>query len=131
MSLSLPQDIEPHLPEGDDYSWTDPAVYALELTRPDDVESAWNAVFDHQPPYLEDLEQCSTVVYVGASTNLLSRLEDHHVGQVRLTALTSICEIDSLRNVWWFDDPQRAFERESGIAMTMQNEYPEMYVHSR
>jgi predicted GIY-YIG superfamily endonuclease len=129
MSLSLPADIEPHLdPE---YDWSSPAVYALTLSRPDDLGAAWDSHFEHRPSYFDDLEQCDQVVYVGGASNLLSRLEDHHVGRVRRTALTTVCSIDSLRNVWWFDSADRAFERESGIAMTMQNQYPEMYVHCR
>lgn len=131
MSLELPADIEPHLGRFVDHEWSDPAVYCLTLTRPDDLEDAWDRVFDTRPPYFEDLQQCSTAVYIGATNDLLSRLEDHRDGEVRVTALTEICEIDELRNIWWFDSTDRAFEREHGIAITMQNEYPEYYVHSR
>ena len=129
MTLELPADIEPFL--HDDVEWNDPAVYALELEKPDLLGSVWDSHYDTRPPYFEDLRDCQQVVYVGATGNLIHRLEDHTEAHVRKAALMQVCEITSLRNVWWFKDAQRAFERESGIAIAMQNEYPEYYVHSR
>ena len=129
MTLTLPQAVEPFL--SDDVEWSQPAVYALVLKRPEDVAQAWDSVFENRPPYFTDLQEADTVVYVGAAKNLMHRLEDHSNGSVRKSALLCICEIDHLRNVWWFDSVERAFERESGIALTMQNEYPGYYVHSR
>lgn len=130
MPLELPADAEPHLT--DDYEQLhDPAVYALVLDRPTDLEDAWDRRFDSRPPYFEDFQQAQRVVYVGAAADCLRRLEDHADGEVRKAALLEICEIEALRNIWWFDDATRAFERESGIAIEMQNQYPEYYVHSR
>lgn len=131
MSLELPADIEPHLGVNNDRDWTDPAVYALTLEKPDLIGSVWDDNFDTRPSYFEDLRECDQVVYVGATGNLIARLEDHRDGHVRQAALMQVCEIDSLRNVWWFDDASRAFEQESGLAIAMQNNYPDYYVHSR
>lgn len=129
MSLSLPADIEPHL--SDAHEWSDPAVYCLWLDPPSDLRERWNTIYDHEPPYLEEVELASSTLYVGATGNLIHRLEDHNEGKVRQGALTSLCEIEGVRNIWWFDDATRAFERENGLAMTLQNEYPDYYVHSR
>ena len=129
MTLSLPADVEPHLING--VEWSDPGVYALRLTRPDDLAEAWDQTFDHRPDYWGDLKQCQRVVYVGAAANVMHRLEDHRNGDKRLTALTQVCEIDGLRNVWWMDSKEQAFLKESQIATMMQNQRPELYVHSR
>jgi len=130
MSLSLPEDVEVFLTDGYD-QLHDPAVYALVLERPDDVAQAWDREYDTRPEWFDELVDAREVWYVGATNDCLSRLEDHRDGQVRVGVLQRICSIDSLRNVWWFSDTDRAFERESGIAVAMQNEYPEIYVHSR
>lgn len=130
MSLTLPADVEPFLTDTND-DWTAPAVYALRLIPPDTVAEAWDRHFDTRPDYLESLRTATDVVYVGAASNLMHRLEDHRDGQVRKSALLQVCEIEGLRNIWWFDDPDRAFERESGIAIQLQNYYPDTFVHQR
>ena len=129
MTLTLPQAVEPFL--SDDVEWSQPAVYAIVLKRPEDVAQAWDSVFENRPPYFTDLQEADTVVYVGAAKNLMHRLEDHSNGNVRKSALLRICEIDHLRNVWWFDSADRAFERESGFAIALQNEHADYYVHQR
>jgi len=129
MSLQLPADVEPHLIDG--VEWSDPGVYALKLNRPDDLAEAWDQTFDHRPDYWESLMDAHAVVYVGATKNVIGRLEDHRDGQKRLTALTSVCEIEGIRNIWWFDSATEAFDRENGLALTMQAQYPHTYVHSR
>jgi len=127
MTLRLPADIEPHLIDG--HEWSDPGVYCLRLNRPDDLAEAWDATFDHRPDYWDDLQQAQGVVYVGASKNVMGRLEDHRDGDKRLTVLTEVCEIEGLRNVWWMDSVEAAFTQESQIAILMQNQRPELYVH--
>jgi len=129
MSLTLPEDIEPHLPEG--VEWSDPGVYALYLKKPDNVREQWEQEFDHTPDYVDMLESKPTTVYVGAASNVMSRLEDHRDGQVRKVALLRVCDIEGLRNVWWFDSPEEAFEQEWPLATLMQQECDDYYVHQR
>jgi len=128
MALLLPADLEPF---ADPDEWDSAAVYALTLKRPVDPEAAWDREYDVRPEWFEEFLHAGTIVYVGATANVLSRLEDHRDGEVRQAALLKICEIDSLRNVWLFKNKDRAFERESGLAMKMANEYPGYYVHQR
>jgi predicted GIY-YIG superfamily endonuclease len=130
MTLALPGDIERHLTEGFD-QLHDPAVYCLTLLRPPDVGAAWDRHFETRPDWFEEFSDADRVLYVGAANDLLHRLEDHVDGEVRKAALLRVCDIGALRNVWWFEDADRAFERESGIALTLQQEYPSAYVHQR
>jgi len=108
-----------------------PSVYALTLSRPDDLAAAWDRTFDTRPPWFESFRDAGQAIYVGAASDTLARLEDHRDGDVRVATLMQVCDIDGLRNVWWFDDADRAFERESGIATTLANEYTDAYVHQR
>jgi len=128
MSMSLPADVERF---GGPDRWHSACCYALVLTRPDDLAAAWDREFETRPPWFEEFRDAASVVYVGATGDCLSRLEDHRDGEVRQAALLRVCDIDSLRNIWWFQDTDRAFERESGIATEMQNQYPDVYVHQR
>ena len=127
--IQLPGDIEPHLIDG--FEWSDSAVYALVLDVPSDLREQWENFFDTTPNYIGLVEEKPTTVYVGAAKNVRARLEDHVEGERRKARLVQFCEIESIRNIWWFRDHNRAFERESGIAIAMQNEYPSYYVHSR
>ena len=132
MSLTLPADAEPFIPEGGDLSDLSSAgVYCLTLERPDDLAAAWDREFDHRPGYWDELVHATTVAYVGAAKDVLGRLEDHRDGEVRQTALTKVCAIEGLRNIWWFDSAEVAFERESKLAMWLQNSRPSWYVHQR
>jgi len=130
--LELPADIEPFLQSEHSHERIrGPAVYCLRLTRPDDLAAVWDVEFDTRPDYWDDLTDADGVLYVGSAKDLLSRLNDHANGEVRLTVLTEICEIDDLRNVFWVDDPDRRFIEESQIATMMQTNLPDQYVHSR
>lgn len=132
MSLSLPEDAEAFIPTGEDLSiLSTSGVYALRLTRPDDLAEVWERYNDHRPDYWEDLIDADGVVYVGAAKNVLQRLTQHKKGKIKKANVVQVCSIDSIRNIWWFDSTTRAFERESGLATAMQNEYPHFYVHSR
>jgi len=128
VTLSLPENLETF---GGFQLFHTPAVYALVLDRPDDVGQAWDREFDTRPDWFEEFRDAREVWYVGATNDCLSRLEGHRDGEVRVGVLQRICEVESLRNVWWFDTTDRAFERESGIAVAMQNEYPDVFIHQR
>lgn len=130
MTLSLPEDLEPYLENGFDQCHS-AGVYALDLKRPDDLAEAWDREFETRPDYWAPLTDSSEVIYVGATADVLSRLEEHRDGNVRRAALVSVCEITDIRGVWWFDAVDRAFEREHGIAMSINNAVPSAYVHAR
>jgi len=131
MSLSLPKDMEPYL--SDEYTrYDNPGVYALTLNVPDDVREQWTEYYDHTPNYLDAIEQAETTIYVGAAKNAIARLEDHADRSVRKVALLRFCDVESLRNIWWYDSADRAFERESGIAIELNNHTDAgTYVHQR
>jgi len=107
-----------------------PGVYAFALDRPDDLTAAWKAAYDVQPDWFDRLCYAPRAVYVGGASDVLARLEDHRDG-VREVALLRVCSIASLHDVWWFDSAEEAFERESTIALDLQNEHPSWFVHQR
>lgn len=128
MSLTLPADLEPFVGT----TWTTPAVYCLRLELPRDLPRVWDELKDHRPEYVDRATTAREVLYVGAAKNVLARLEDHRDGDYRKVALVSCADDIHLRNVWPFDDPTRAFERESQFALTLANETDETtYVHQR
>lgn len=132
VGLSLPKAIEPHMIDGMAFERIrGPAVYAIQLDPPEDIYTAWDQHFDHRPDYLTDVQAAKRVLYVGAANDLLRRLNDHNDGEKRKSALLRVCDIERLHSVFWFNDPDRAFERESGIATAIQNEHPSWYVHQR
>jgi len=107
-----------------------PAIYALDLSKPDDLTATWDATFDSRPAYWDELQQAESVVYVGAAKNVVSRLEDHRDKEVRIGVLQRVCEIEGVRNVWFCDSADEAFERESGKAIELRNWLaPEIFVH--
>jgi len=129
MTLTLPEDIEPHLPEG--FEWSDPGVYSLYLKKPENVQEAWDNEFDNTPDYVDMLESKPTTVYVGAASNVMRRLEEHRDGDKRKAALLRICEIDGIHTIWWFDHKEQAFLKERTMADMLSQERPDWYVHQR
>jgi len=125
--MQLPSDLSIFADSIEEYH--QPGVYCLRINRPDDLESAWDERYDHRPDWFHEFQQADRVLYVGASGDVLSRLEDHNDGEVRKTVLTKVCEIDDLRNVWWYETKEAAFLDESRIAIELQNQYPSYYVH--
>jgi len=130
MTLELPADLEPHLTAEWD-QMRDPAVYALTLTRPDNIGEVWDETFDTRPEWFDEFRAADEVVYVGATNDALTRLEDHRDGEVRTAVLLRVCDIRGLRNLWWFETADEAFQNESKLALWMQQQYPRYYVHSR
>lgn len=129
--INLPEDLEPF---ADDYSdISGPGVYALNLSKPRNLAEAWDREFDSRPNYWNELKQARFVVYVGAAKNVLSRLEDHRDGNVRVGVLQRICEIQEVRNVWFCDSTDKAFEMESRKGIELRNwlRKQPVYVHWR
>lgn len=132
MSLQLPQNAEPFIPNGEPFDHLHkPGVYCLLLDRPDDLAEQWDRRFDTRPDYWDKFVNATQVAYVGAASDVLRRLEEHKQADKRKAALLEVCEIDDLRNIWWFNTQQRAFERESGLALWLANSRPSWYVHQR
>jgi predicted GIY-YIG superfamily endonuclease len=130
MVLELPRDLEAFADEYDQLQSA--AVYALDLTPPDDVAAVWDRRFEERPAYWDRLVNAETWVYVGASGNVLHRLEDHREGKVRKSILPTLAEDMALRNVWFQRSSNKAFERESAIAIRLRNHLPsEIFVHYR
>lgn len=128
MTLHLPADLETHVNPD---RWHDPGVYALVLAVPDNVGALWDRRFDTRPEWFDRFASASAVYYVGATGDLLSRLEDHRDGDVRQATVLKVSEIDRLRNVWPFDDVDRAFQWESKLALWLDRYYDHAYVHQR
>ena len=128
MSLSLPEDLEVF---GGPDRWHSPGCYCLTLDAPDDITTAWETEFDVRPPWVDQIAITRETWYVGAASDVLARLEDHRDGEVRKAAILRLCDIDGLRNVWWYPNKDEAFIRESKIAIDLQNAYPDTYVHCR
>jgi len=134
MSLSLPEDAEPFLPNGESISYLHTGgVYALELVRPDNVAEQWDRYNDTRPDYFERFRDAERVVYIGQSMDVMYRLEQHRDSEIKVATLLKICEIKSLRNIWWVpnaDQDRREIE-ERKMARMLQDERPTWYVHSR
>jgi predicted GIY-YIG superfamily endonuclease len=130
MVLELPRDLEAFADGYDQLSG--PAVYALDIDRPDNLGEVWDELFDTRPAYFERLRDAGACVYVGASGNVLARLEDHRDGNVRKAVLPSIATDVSLRNVWFKKSKQQAFEHESRIGIRLRNHLEnDVFVHWR
>lgn len=131
MSLSLPADAEPFIPAGEPWDHLhEPGVYALTLNRPDNPESAWDAVHDTRPPYFDAVLDADRVVYIGEAGDVLHRLEQHRDGD-RTGVLIEAFGIDALRNIWWMDSKEQAETQETALSTMLQNARPEWYVHAR
>jgi len=129
----LPADAEPFIPKGGDISdLRNPGCYALELSRPHDVGERWDQHFDNRPDYWDEFVNADRVLYVGASKDVLGRLEDHRDGEKRKAALLRVCSIASLFGIEWFPSAAEAFEREHGRALALNNAMANTtWVHQR
>lgn len=130
MGLSLPADAEPFIPPGEEWHHLHHAgVYCLQLQRPDDATEAWDAVKDVRPDYWPRFLRASEVWYVGSAKDMLSRLTDHRDGE-RVPTLLEICDVASLRNIWWCDaDRRKHVERKT--ADMLRQHHPSVFVHQR
>jgi hypothetical protein len=85
-------------------------VYALRAVVPDtlaDVREAWDNQHDHRPPDdgLERLADAERVAYVGASSDMYSRLSDHVTHKRRQTAFLSAFPPDAVVDLWPTETP--------------------------
>ena len=126
--LELPADLEPFADDFDQMHAS--GAYALVLDRPDDFHAAWRREFDAVPDWFTLARDASTLAYVGGSSDVLSRLEDHRDGEGRTTVLTRVCEIDRLQSVWFAkDEPWEVTE--ANLASALRETRPSWYVHQR
>jgi len=119
MGLTLPSDLEPYTTD-----YRTAAVYALDVTMPDDLAYQWDLRFEHRAEWFDQLQAADSVIYVGAAKNLIGRLEDHRDGQVRTAVLPSLATDKTLRNVWPKDSADDAFREESQVAIRLRNHLP-------
>jgi predicted GIY-YIG superfamily endonuclease len=127
MTLDLPADIEEYV--GTDFHTA--AVYALDLQTPADLAEALAEHYTEMPPWLSRARAAERVVYVGATGDLLGRLEDHRDGDARTVPLVDACGIDGLRDVWVYDDANSAFNDEYNRGRDLGRAQPSWYVHQR
>jgi predicted GIY-YIG superfamily endonuclease len=110
------------------HATTDPGVYVLRCCDVgESVEAharAWRdaGYEDTHPDDLDRLAAADRLLYVGAASNVRSRLEDHAVGEKRQGAFTTAYPPFTVVGVEWFDSPDRAFERERRIAMQLADD---------
>jgi predicted GIY-YIG superfamily endonuclease len=130
MSLELPSDLTQYTDGHEEIHSA--GAYSLILQRPVDLRERWQHHYDTKPPYWNDLVQADSVFYVGATGDLLSRLEDHRNGGVRQTVLTRVCEVVGLQVAWVSESSERAFEvDEPRLARWLAKYRPDAYVHTR
>lgn len=130
MTLELPSDLTAFA-DGDVDPFNDPGVYVLRLSKPADPITAWDEEYDTRPKWFQSWVDADTVLYVGAASCVLSRLEDYKRGEVRPTALTRVSTPQELVNVHWYPSPEKAFLRESRHALRVEQETDsDTFVHS-
>lgn len=109
-----------------------PGVYALRLSTPSDRETVrerWSAAYDVDvPEWVWIAFESPAVLYIGAAKNVHARLHEHLDSPNRSASICHAFPIHSVWDVWWFDSLERAFERESGIAMDITNQHPGVFV---
>jgi hypothetical protein len=126
--LTLPADLEPYADSI--AAMHEPGAYALVLAQPDDLVAQWDARFDHRPGWVAEAADSDTVCYVGGSQDILSRLEDHREGSVRVPVLTRLCDIERLQTVVWADSD--TYEHvEYNLAATLRDERPGWFIRQR
>lgn len=129
MGLQLPADLEPFC--DDDHGLHSSGAYALALDKPADPAESLARIYDERPPWLDELIAKPETIYVGASGDVLSRLEDHRDQEHRRASLLRVCAIDGLHTVWWAEDYEHATVAEFNLTVALREERPEAFVHSR
>jgi len=122
-----------HLP--DDGAATDPGVYVLELSTPTGgLESharAWVQEYETVPDYLETLADKPRVWYVGAAASVRDRIDQHLTEPNQSASVCRVFPPHSIVDVRWADSADDAFTWEHGVALDLDAQHEEVYVHSR
>jgi hypothetical protein len=116
-----------------------PGVYALELSKPDHaghemLSRLWLSEHDAIPEYLERIADADRVLYVGAATGengVLGRFRTHLNNPNRSSVVAEVFPIHHIEQIWWYNTPTEADDREHGHALDLAREHPEAYVHCR
>ncbi len=97
-----------------------PAVYALRLSKPEDMEERWAEEYDAMHPEIESMQDADRLYYVGGAKNVFERIEAHRDGK-QSAAVMALAPPHSVAYLWPYDDVERAFERESMHAIALGN----------
>jgi len=123
-----------HLPD-DGTAPTSPGVYTLELSTPTGgLESharAWVQEFATVPDYLSALAAKPRVWYVGAAASVRARLRCHVDQTSQAAAVTRVFPAHSIIDVRWTDTADDAFTWEHGVALDLDADHEEVFVHCR
>ena len=127
------EDIEPWVDDLSDAR--EPGVYVVKCSTPsewDTVERLWSKHYEVDPPdWVREAFESHVVLYVGGAKDVLGRLHQHLENANQSSALTRVFPLHSLWDVRWMDSAEQAFERESGVAIEIDERYPAIYVHQR
>lgn len=107
-----------------------PGVYVLDLDSPGESLHAharrWYGEFETvHPKDVPSLAGADRLLYVGASKNLQSRLDEHVRADIRLSTWLSVYPVESLHAVYPARSATRAFEQETVRAYDVASETPE------
>ncbi len=103
-----------------------PGVYCLRLSKPSDIEAAWDEAFDAMHPEIEAMQAADRLYYCGAAKNVFERIEAHRDGK-QSAAVMAVAPPHSVAYLWPYDDADEAFTRESMHAIALGNK-PGNYV---
>jgi hypothetical protein len=128
----LSEALAPHVDA--DAESSDPGCYALAIAVPDEGHDEharrWlEAGYGTVPPYLPQIVECEEVVYVGRSSNVRVRLEEHLAGRVRTASLPSVYDVKGIVGVrWGANDDHHERNYRDDLAAELG---PNAYVHAR
>jgi len=116
-----------------DHAADAPGVYALELSTPTGGHETharrWLEHYESTPAYLGAIVDADRVVYVGRSSSVRGRLEDHLRGKVRQATLPKVYEVWGIVGVRWGTNTDHA---ERTYADDLRAELGQSaFVHSR
>jgi len=111
-----------------------PGVYAIKCSQPvgfERVARRFNDKYDKPAPdWLMEAWACDAALYVGGADNIYERLEQH-AEKEQTAAFLEIFPAHSIYEIWPCEDTEEAFQRESEIAIELQNKLRMVYVHQR
>lgn len=121
------EDLEPHTPDG--RTMKSPGVYILKCSQPSDWETVverWETHYEVDiPDFIETAFHASGVLYVGGAESVLDRIHEHLEAPNRSASILHVYPVHSIFGVEWTDDKETAFEKESQIALDLQNNMPD------